>query len=399
MGPLFNIGLILLFGYLGGLLAERVRLPKIVGYLLVGILLEPGVSGILPSGFISNSGVANDFALAVITFAVGGSLAYSKIKELGKSILWMTVLEAELAFVLVALGMTLVVGGGSFWHRLPLALLLAALASPTDPAATLAVAEEYRAKGPVIRTVMGIAASDDALGIMNFSLATAFASALILGRNFITLNNTLLHPLFIIFASIALGAALAAALTAAAYKIRSPGALVVIVLGMLFFCYGSARYLGLDELLSTMVVGIGFVNFSQKSEEVFSFLSKYFEELIFIVFFVLAGAHLAFGTLAQNWLLVLVFVLLRAAGKFAGAILGANIAGATANVRKYAAFGLLPQGGIVVGLALLAKQDPHFQAFGTLLVSLIVGTTVFHELVGPLFVRFAIFRSGEAAQS
>jgi Kef-type K+ transport system membrane component KefB len=137
------------------------------------------------------------------------------------------------------------------------------------------------------------------------------------------------------------------------------------------------------------------MNLSKKSGEVFSLISSYFEELIFIIFFVLAGAHLRFDTLASSWVWVLAFVVLRAVGKFSGTFLGSNIAGAEPKVKKFTAYGLLPQGGIVVGLALLARQDPHFQAFGTILVSLILGTTVIHEFLGPLLSKFAISRAGE----
>ena len=395
MGPLFNIGIILLCGYLGGVIASRLKFPKIVGYIAVGILLEPSVLGVLPADFISNSIIANDFALAVITFSVGGSLAFSRIKKLGKSILWITVLEAELAFVLVAVGMALVIGQGNFWQSLPLALVIAALASPTDPTATLAVVHEYKADGPVTRTLMGVAASDDALGIINFSLATAFAAALLLGSSSLTLDNTLLQPLLVIFGSLLLGIVLGIILGFLEKFISEPGALIAIVFGALFACFGAARYLGLDELLSTMTVGIAFVNISNKSEQVFSLISSYFEELIFIIFFVLAGAHLRFDTLAGSWVWILAFVILRAAGKFAGTFLGSNLAGSEPNIKRFTAYGLLPQGGIVVGLALLARQDPHFQAFGPVLVSLILGTTVIHEFLGPLCSKVALARAGE----
>ena len=358
-------------------------------------MLEPQVFGILPANFISNSIVANNFALAIITFSVGGSLAWAKIKKLGKSIVWITVLEAEFAFILVAIGMSFVMGGSSFWHTLPLALLIAALASPTDPTATLAVVHEYKADGPVTRTLLGVAASDDALGIINFSLATAFAAALLLGDSYLTVNNLLFNPLIIIFGSILLGVAGGVILTFLAKAIKNPGALIAIVFGTLFAAFGCARYFSLDELLSTMTVGITFVNFSDKRDEVFSLLSKYFEELIFIIFFVLAGAHLQFNALADNWLWIVAFVVLRAAGKFLGTAIGSTIAGSQRVVKKYMAYGLLPQGGIVVGLALLAKQDPRFQVFGTVLVSLILGTTVIHEFFGPLLAKFALSRAKE----
>ncbi len=395
MDALFNIGIILLFGYLGGFLAEKIKLPKIVGYIIVGVLLEPQILGFLPANFIDNAILANDFALALITFSIGGSLFWPKIKQLGKSIVWITILEAELAFIFVAIGMAWFIPGVNFLHALPLALLLAALASPTDPTATLAVAHEYKSDGPVTRTLMGVAASDDALGIINFSIATAFASALLLGTQYLNINNLVISPLGTIFGSILAGIIFGLLLSLIEKKVEEDGALIALVMGMLFVGYGFASYFKLDELLTTMTIGIVFVNFSQKSQKVFSLLSNYFEEIIFIIFFVLAGAHLQFNTIISHWTVILIFVLLRLIGKTVGTVTGARISHANENVRKYLAYGLVPQGGIVIGLALLIKQMPQFAAFGSLLINLILGTVVVLEFIGPIFTKYAFKKAGE----
>jgi len=395
MDALFNIGIILLFGYLGGFLAEKIKLPRIVGYIVVGVLLEPQVFGILPANFIDNAIFANDFALALITFSIGGSLFWPKIKQLGKSIVWITILEAEFAFILVAIGMAWFIPGVNFLHALPLALLLAALASPTDPTATLAVAHEYKADGPVTRTLMGVAASDDALGIINFSIATAFASALLLGNQYLTIGNLVISPLGTIFGSILAGVIFGLFLSLIEKKVDTDSSLIALVMGMLFVGYGFANYFKLDELLTTMTIGIVFVNFSKKSERVFSLLSNYFEEIIFIIFFVLAGAHLEFSAITSHWMIILLFVILRLVGKTIGTVMGARISHANENVRKYLSYGLVPQGGIVIGLALLIKQMPQFAAFGSLLINLILGTVVVLEFIGPIFTKYALKKAGE----
>ena len=53
------------------------------------------------------------------------------------------------------------------------------------------------------------------------------------------------------------------------------------------------------------------------------------------------------------------------------------------------------QGGIVVGLALLVKQDPRFSEISLPLLNLILGTTVLHEFVGPLFTEVALKKTKE----
>jgi hypothetical protein len=64
-------------------------------------------------------------------------------------------------------------------------------------------------------------------------------------------------------------------------------------------------------------------------------------------------------------------------------------------VKRYAAGGLIPQGGIVIGLALMTKQNPAFASFSDVVISTIIGATVIHELIGPLVAETALKRAGE----
>jgi len=73
---------------------------------------------------------------------------------------------------------------GWFTTYIPLSILLGCIASPTDPTPALAITHEYKSKGNVTSTIMGVAASDDALGIMNFSLAIVIAQSFALKASF-----------------------------------------------------------------------------------------------------------------------------------------------------------------------------------------------------------------------
>jgi NhaP-type Na+/H+ or K+/H+ antiporter len=116
---------------------------------------------IIPKDFPTQTDIVSNIALTFITFSVGGTLLFKKIKERGKGIIWITVCEAEFAFLIVppvyVLGSHVInIPGGTFIATfVPISLLLAALASPTDPSATLAVTHEYGADGEVARTIMG----------------------------------------------------------------------------------------------------------------------------------------------------------------------------------------------------------------------------------------------------
>lgn len=401
-GTILILGIILIAGFLAGKAANLLKLPKVTGYIIAGVILAPSFTRILSDRFVEASGPISDFALCVITYAIGGSLCFRKIRKLGKTILWMTIFEAETAFLMVFAGLFLLMPfinahtGMSLPKEafLPLALLAGALASPTDPTAALAVKEEYKAEGEVTTTILGIAAFDDATGIINFSIATGIA-LVALGGKAAGAGEMFLHPIMIIFLSILMGLLFAAGLVAASSKTKDQGNMIVLIFGALFACFGVAQIFGLDELLSTMVLGCAVVNLAKDEDKFFLSIREYFEEIIFIIFFVLAGAHLNIAVLMSSMWIVLVFVALRTAGKVLGSYAGGKISHAPVNVMKYTALGLIPQGGIVVGLALLIKQDPRFSVISAILLNIILGTTVFHEFIGPLLTEIAVKKAKE----
>ena len=402
----FNIiltfGILLISGYVAGRVANFLKLPKVTGYITVGILLEPSFLGVLPAKFIEHSDIISNFALCVISYAIGGTLQYSKIKKLGDTLVIMTLFESMTTFIFVTVGLYIAIPflvnimgiDLKSIYFFPLALMAGALASPTDPTPTLAVKEEYKAEGPVTTTILGIGAFDDALGIINFSLAMAICLS-ILGTGVTNLGQTLLHPLVDIVFSILNGILFGVFLIFTAKRVKDKGIMVVLILGSLFACYGLAQFFQLDELLSTMTLGCLAANSGKDEDKFFISVREYFEEFIFVIFFVIAGAHLQFNVLIKCIWIVIVFVIARMLGKFFGSYTGAVLSGASSNVRKYTALGLVPQGGIVVGLALLIKQNPEFASFSTILLNIVLGTTVLFEFIGPLLTEIALKKTNE----
>jgi Kef-type K+ transport system membrane component KefB len=158
--------------------------------------------------------------------------------------------------------------------------------------------------------------------------------------------------------------------------------------------------LALDQLLATMAMGMTLVNTSRRRERdrVFFLLEESVEPVIFIVFFTVSGMLLDVAVLIQHLPVVLLFVLFRSLGKLGGAYLGARLGGAADAVREYTGWGLIPQGGIVIGLALILQENSALSGISAILLHVIIGATVVHELVGPLTAKLAIMRAGEAQQ-
>ncbi len=397
------VGVIVFGGFICGEIAKKIKLPKITGYIIAGVLLNPDVSGIIPADFITHTDLVANLCLCFITFSIGGTLLYSRIKKLGRGIISITFCEAEFAFLVVTLGFLAVtpffihVSGASWFATfIPVSVLLGSLASPTDPSATMAVVQEYKARGRVSSTIMGVAAFDDVFGIINFSLAIVIARIFVTGGSF-SIYSSLVQPLLIVIGSIILGIAFGLIFNwiTSFIKKETEGVFIVLILGILAFCFGIARYLHFDELLSTMTMGAVVVNYNTKSNTIFKILERYTDELIFVVFFTISGMYLDFSVLASCFGLVLLFVIFRDAGKILGTWTGAVIAKSPSAIKKYTAGGLIPQGGIVIGLALLIRQNSVFSNFSDIVISIIIGSTVIHEFVGPILTKLALLKAGE----
>ncbi len=83
------------------------------------------------------------------------------------------------------------------------------------------------------------------------------------------------------------------------------------------------------------------------------------------------------------------------AGKYLGMRSGSNILKMSENVKKYAFGGLIPQGGIVLGLSLMIVNEPEFKDFSNLLAGIIMGATIIHEFIGPFISKSILKKVNE----
>ncbi len=403
MDPVLIVGIIIIVGFIFGEIAVKLKLPKITGYILAGIFLNPGIMGFMPHVAAERTNLIINLALCFITFSIGGTLQFSRLKKLGKSILWITICEAQFAFFAVTIGFLLIAhffiqGPSINWFStyIPFSILLGCIASPTDPTPALAITHEYKTKGNVTSTIMGVGASDDALGIMNFSLAVVVAQSFVRNTPF-SLYSSIAVPLMIIFGSLLLGTLFGLLLNVVTKLVakESEGVLIVVIFGLLSCCFGIADVIKCDALLATMVMGIIVVNFNPMQREIFKVLERYTEELIFLVFFTISGMQLDFSVLPTAFIMIIFFVLFRGLGKVFGTACGGAIAKSPSNVRKYTAGGLIPYGGIVVGLALLMKQNAAFSGFADIIIAIVIGATIISEVIGSVCVKIALKKAGE----
>jgi len=262
MKPLLVVGIIVLSGFICGELAGRLKLPKVTGYILAGILLNPDISSFIPADFPSHALPVANIALAFIAFFIGGTLFYPRLKKLGKGILSITFFEAEITFLVITAGFLIIAPfvmktSGPIWLTvcIPISILIGSLGAPTDPSIAIAVRNEYGAQGQVSDTILGVAALDDVLGIMNFSVAIVLAETLVMHKHF-SLSGSVLHPFAVIGGSLAIGIAFACIFNylTSFLKKHTEGVFIVLIFGFLSLCFGISGLVGGDELLAAQTI-------------------------------------------------------------------------------------------------------------------------------------------------
>jgi len=399
MNLILAIGIIIVIGFLGGLITEKIKFPRITGYIIIGILLSPSLLNIISAETIENLDIMTNIALGVIAFLIGGSLHLEPIRRLGKSIAWITPFQSLGAWLIVTLLLTFLSPfildiPNATWSQtyFPLAFIIGAISSATAPAATMAVIHEYKASGPMTTTLMAVVALDDAIAVIAFSIALGISLPLVNGAGGISFYQMLGVPLLHITEAIAIGILFGFGLIYIAKLVKTPDLLLVIVFGMIMLGDGVAELLDISAILLNMVVGFIVMNKARK-REMFLVVER-IEEVVYVMLFVLAGLHFDLGAMKSAGILALLIVLSRYFGKYFGTRAGATISHAPVEVKKYLGLTLLPQAGVALGLTLIAKRV--FPTFGDIMLNAVLASVIINELVTPPLTKYAIFKAGEA---
>ena len=403
--PLLGVGLMLILGYWGGRIANAVKLPRVSGYIVVGMLLSPSFFNILSHRLINRDlHVITEIALGIIAYSIGGSLVFSRLKRLGKSIIWITFSQAGAAFLLTTAFLIPTIPFLTGLHGpeydllgtyLPMALVIGAISVSTAPAAVLAIIAELRASGSFTSTLLGVIAIGDGIAVIIFSLAGTTAHVL-LNPDTASLIKMLGKAMAEIGLSLFLGILAGMVLKFMARHAYRRGAALMIVLGVLFSTIGAASLLGASALLTSMVMGFIIVNWEERHHEFFMAVEQV-EEPLFGLFFGLAGAHIDLELLKSAGLLAIAILIIRIAGKQLGTWAGARISNAPKKVRNYLGIGLFPQAGVTIGLVLIAQEIFPSPVVASILMNAVIASVIINELIAPPFVKYALLKAGETA--
>ena len=406
LGVLGVLGICVAGGVVGAWIFQKLNIPQVVGYIVIGVLIGDTGFGLLKPGDIADLTPFNNFALGLIGFLVGGELSGSIFKKYGKQFTAILLGEGLAAFLLVGLASTgiiyLVID--DWIMAIAAGIVFGAIASATDPASTIDVLWEYRSAGVLTTAVIAIVALDDALAMTLYGLGTSVASILANSGEG-SIATTMMHTGIELGGAIVLGVAAGFVLNAMMHYMPQTEKRLGISIGILLLCIGLAVAFHMDVILATMAVGIVLINLApRRSKQLFEVIRS-FSTPIYIIFFVLVGARLSLGNMKLwLWGLVAAYVLMRSLGKWIGSYWGGRISKAEKPVVNYMGMALFAQGGVAVGLSIVASQSlQHIEVAGMTLGDIIIytvtATTLCVQLIGPAFAKLAIKKAGEIGRN
>jgi len=396
METLFYLGLIFVLGALVEWLSPKLHIPRVVGYLVLGLIIGPEILGLIPREFVNNSYIITDLALSIIAVLVGARLKTSALKGSAKEVVYITLFQSMVTFAVVASGFILI---GNLLdlpsgHIVFISLLLGGIATATAPATPLALVHELRAKGNFTSTLLAVVAGDDAVALIMFTLALSIGASLSVGEVFEW--QYLIHAFVVVLFTILLGV-VAGVTNTMIEKIftHHKGMETISTLGLIFILYSISEHWKLEPLLSAMVMGVVMVNTSPNFDLVEKEIDGHLMELIFMLFFIMSAMHLQVSALFTLPFVIELYVLLRFFGKVMGSYIGAVAAGSSTIVKKYMGIALVPQAGVAIGLALSIQTLDGVESVAPIILNIVIATTFIHELIGPFMTEYAIKKSGE----
>jgi Kef-type K+ transport system membrane component KefB len=394
---IFTFNLLLLAGIavgLGFLVGKGTHLLKItgvVGYIITGVVIGPDVLGIIHLNPGEVETITN-VALGFVAFIIGGELTRTLMKNMGKSIVLIILGESFGAFILVFFGVYILT------HDLPEALVLAAMAPASAPAGTIAVLQEYKAKGKLTDAILAVVGFDDALAIFIYAFSIALLG-IILSSGVFSVSSAIVIPLLEIIGALVIGIGVGGVFSFLLRRLVEREEILAVAITAIFFTAGLSLYFGVSLILACMALGMMIINiYPMDNKPVFDHV-KSISLPIYILFFVVAGVNLHMGLLLTIGLLGGVYVICRTAGLIGGSYLAALASKIDPVIRNNLGLGILSQAGVAIGLALLASHKLAALGrpeLGSLVITTIAATTVVFAIIGPLSTRFAIMRAGEA---
>ncbi|QDT58034.1 potassium/proton antiporter [Stieleria bergensis] len=379
-----TLGLLLAASLAAGVLADLVHLPKVTAYLLVGLLVGPSALNLVEAEHVDLFEPLLQLAMALVLFNLGCEFTFSKVRRIARHCLPISI--AEIGFTTGAVALCLMIFGAS----LPKSILLGCLAVATAPATTILVLKEFRSEGPVTESTGFLVALNNFACIVMFEIALFVTTASQDISAFSALQNfgqLMLDIAGSIFLGIAGGLVISYGCGFLAMK-----RWLVLLVAAVTFLHGVDESFDIPYMLTFLMMGVTVANTSDYKQKIVDELD-HLSGLMAVLFFVVHGTHLDAQAFLAVGLLGGIYIAARMGGKWLGVYVAAKMTRQPKELRRWGGSCLFSQAGAAIGLSTIAAH--RMPELGGEIQTIILGSVVVFEIIGPLFIRKALLETGE----
>ncbi len=395
---------VLVIAFIAGKLITKIKMPSILGWLIVGMILGPNAVGLMPQELIDSQWYKLIITWMQCSFGLmlGTELIWKKIKSYGKALMVTTLTQSLGTFIFVSLVFAIVF----YFTDIPvyLAFAFGGIALATAPAPALSIVQEFHTSGPVTDTLIPMAVLDDIVGIAVFFTVNSFIARAVSGGSI---------PLYMIPVMIFLPIIIGGIVGFGAGKILQriqgkAGTLIILLAGITIT---AAIGLILNKIVFTnialnfMLMGVAFsaVFSNMLSEEKLNDLVNWFHPILavsLLVAIVDLGAPLDYHLILGAGLYTFIYIVSRICGKYGGARIGAKLTKMPVTVQKYLGLTLLPHSGVSLvftGIisSVLATTKPEL---ATIVTGTIAAGAVINEVIAVIAAKKGFEYAGEISK-
>ena len=400
IGYLFRWIVTLAIAFFAGKLISKIKMPSILGWLIVGMLLGPHAIGVMIQQVMDAAWYKTIIMWMQCAFGVmlGTELIWTKLKSYGKALVFTTLTQSLGTFTVVSLAFGIIFS----FLDIPvyLAFVFGGIALATAPAPALSIVNEFHAKGPVTDTLLPMTVLDDVVGIVVFFTVNSLVARQVSGGNV---------PLYMIpvmiFLPVLIGAVVGfpvgLLLKRCGGKTKT---LLVLLSGItvtMLIGWGMNTFVLSGITINYMLMGVSFAAIfsNMVTPERLCEISDYFSPILGIS---LLAAIVDLGTPLDYHLILgagaytFVYILARAFGKYFGARVGARITHMPDQVKKYLGLTLLPHSGVsLVFTGIVCSTLLSAPQLAQIVQGTIAAAAVINEFIAVIVAKKGFELAGE----
>lgn len=390
----------LAIAFAAGKLMSKIKMPAILGWLIVGMLFGPHAVKLLPSEILDAGWYKTVITWMQCAFGVmlGSELIWNKLKHSGKALIITTLTQSLGTFALVSLafGIIFVLTGVPLY----LAFAFGGIALATAPAPAVSIVNEFHAKSLVTDTLLPMTVLDDVVGIAVFFTVNSLIARAVSGGS---LPMSMIPVM--IFLPIIIGAAVGFPTGLLLGKVKGKALNLTVLL-----C-GITATMAVGWLLNTYVlkgISLNYTLMGVAFSAVFSNmikpgqveeLNQYFSPILgisLLAVIVDLGAPLDYHLILGAGLYTFIYIAARALGKYFGAFAGAKLTHMPDSVSKYLGLTLLPHSGVsLVFTGIICTTLASAPELVQILQGTIAAAAVINEFIAVIAAKKGFELAGE----